>query len=98
MKGGSRLSRGTETVMARPSASSDLEAAARAAERGQRVVLQRGSGPSIAVVPAEDLDLIEELERREDADLLAASLAAEAVDAGKAPEAWDAVKRRLGLE
>ena len=82
--------------MAGAEGNTDLEAAACAAQAGRRVVVERESGKAIAVVPAEDLELIEELERREDADLLAASLEAEAKD--QQPSAWVDVKRRLGLD
>lgn len=85
--------------MTRARGTTDLEAAARQAETGRRVVVRRGAGKRVAVVPAEDLDRLEALDREEDADLLAVALAAEAEAraAGEEPVPWSDVKRRLGL-
>lgn len=79
----------------------DLDEAFAAAERGERVLLRRGSR-RFAVVPAADLSRLEALEAdeaAEDADLLAACLAAEAEAKtnGEEPVPWEDVKRRLGL-
>ncbi|MCC7492726.1 MAG: hypothetical protein IT204_10280 [Fimbriimonadaceae bacterium] len=80
--------------MAQPMA--DFEAACRTVAAGGRAVVQR-EGLQLAVVPLDDLARLEELDAQEDADLLAASLAAEAAvqERGEQPVPWAAAERRL---
>ncbi|MBI2300689.1 MAG: type II toxin-antitoxin system Phd/YefM family antitoxin [Armatimonadetes bacterium] len=76
----------------------DLETALAEAAAGRRARVRRGH-KTVAVVPLEDLERLEELDAEEDADLLAASLAAEAEAKanGEEPVPWEDVKRRAGL-
>lgn len=60
--------------------------------RGERVVLQRHGKDVAAVVPIEDLALLEELEDRIDLEAARKALR------DKQPAiAWDALKRELGI-
>jgi prevent-host-death family protein len=62
----------------------------------ERVRLQRRGKDVAAIVPIEDLDLLELLEDR--IDLIEARKAlAEAKRKGQRPIAWEKAKRRLGL-
>jgi prevent-host-death family protein len=60
----------------------------------ERVVLTRRSKPLAAVVPIEDIDLIEEIEDREDLKAARAALR-EAKRKGTIP--WERVKKHLNL-
>jgi prevent-host-death family protein len=61
--------------------------------RGQRVVLQRHGKDIAAVVPIEDLALLEELEDRIDLEA-----ARKALRDKEPAVAWDALKRELGIK
>jgi len=63
------------------------------AYRGERVVLQRHGKDVAAVVPVEDLALLEELEDRIDLEA-----ARKALRDKKPAIAWDALKRELGIK
>ncbi len=66
----------------------------RVAFKGERVVLTRHGKRVAAVVPIEDLELLEALEDRRDPDEVRDALAA----AGdERPLGWDEVKSQLGL-
>jgi prevent-host-death family protein len=61
--------------------------------RGQRVVLQRHGKDIAAVVPIEDLALLEELEDRIDLEA-----ARKALRDKEPAVAWEALKRELGIK
>lgn len=61
----------------------------------ERIVLTRRGKDLAAVVPVEDLDLLEELEDRLD---LEAVKKAWAEQGKRPPEPWEKVKKRLGLK
>jgi prevent-host-death family protein len=61
--------------------------------RGQRVVLQRHGKDIAAVVPIEDLALLEELEDRIDLEA-----ARKALRDKEPAVAWDALKREMGIK
>jgi prevent-host-death family protein len=63
----------------------------RAAYRGERVIVHRGKKPVAAVVPIEDLELLEKLE--DEIDIAAAREALK--EPGTIP--WEAVKKKLRL-
>jgi len=63
----------------------------RAAYRGERVIVHRGKKPVAAVVPIEDLELLEKLE--EEIDIAAAREALK--EPGTIP--WETVKKKLRL-
>lgn len=68
----------------------------RVAYQGERIVLERRGKGVAAIVPMEDLALLEAIEDR--ADVKAARKAiAEMKRKGNKPLAWDKVKRELGL-
>ena len=86
--------------MALTAPTSTWEAAFSQAAAGQRVTVRRGRR-TVAVVPVADLARLEDLEAEEaaeDADLLAASLAAEAAAQamGEEPVPWAEADQRLG--
>jgi prevent-host-death family protein len=66
----------------------------RVAYGGERVVLTRHRKRVAAVVPVDDLDLLETLEDTADLEAVRAALAD---PANREPIPWDAVKTRLGL-
>ena len=65
----------------------------RVAYGGERVVLTRHGRRVAAVVPVEDLDLLESLEDARDLDEVRAALA----DANQERIGWDELKTQLGL-
>lgn len=66
----------------------------RAAFGGERVLLTRHGKSVAAIVPVDDLELLEALEDRADLEAVRAALA----DPGNAePIAWDELKASLGL-
>ena len=77
--------------MARPNPTTDLEAAARQAESGLRVLVQRGS-KRVAVMPEADLQRLEDLE---DAAEARAAMATSEAD-GEVHIPMAEVRRRLG--
>ena len=66
----------------------------RVAFTGERIVLTRHGRRVAAVVPIEDLELLEALEDQRDLDEVRAALAAAGEEK---PVAWDVVKAQLGL-
>ncbi len=68
----------------------------RVAYQGERIVLERRGKGVAAIVPMEDLALLEAIEDREDVKA-ARKVLAEMKRKGKQPLAWDKVKRELGL-
>lgn len=80
-----------------PTAESTLEAAFAEAAGGRRVKVRRGR-KTVAVVPVEDLERLEELDRAEDRALgdVARAAKAEAEANGEAPVLWAEADRRLG--
>ncbi len=68
------------------------EAVNRVAYRGERIVLERRGRAVAALVPAEDVQLLEQIEDRLDIDEARKALA----QPGKSV-AWKTVKKRLGL-
>lgn len=67
----------------------------RAAYGRERIAIERHGKKCVAVVPYEDVELLEELEDRMD---LRAALAALKEAESKGTVAWDEVKRDLGLD
>jgi PHD/YefM family antitoxin component YafN of YafNO toxin-antitoxin module len=68
----------------------------RVAYRGERVRIDRRGAPSVAIIPIEDLELLEFIE--DQIDVAAAEKAlAEMKANGETPVAWEDVKARLGL-
>ncbi len=68
----------------------------RVAYRGERVRIDRRGAPSVAIIPIEDLELLELLE--DQIDIQAAQRTIEEMKAkGEKPVPWDEVKARLGL-
>ena len=67
----------------------------RVAYRGERIVLQRRGKAVVAIVPVEDLELLEELENRVDLEAARAALA-DAKKHGTVP--WERIKADLGLK
>ena len=68
----------------------------RVAYRGERVRIERRGAPAVAIIPIEDLELLEYLE--DQIDIEAAKNALEEMKAnGETPIAWDEAKTRLGL-
>ena len=66
----------------------------RVAYQGERIILERRGKPMAAVVPIEDLELLQDLENRMDLDEARAALA----DAKKhGTVSWDKIKADLGL-
>ena len=63
----------------------------RVAHRGERVVLERRGKPLAALVPVEDLEILEKLEDRLDIEAARAALK----EPGTVP--WKKVKKELGL-
>jgi prevent-host-death family protein len=63
---------------------------------GERVILRRRGKKVAAVVPIEDLKLLEELEDRQDVELAQAALE-EMKRTGEKPIPWSKVKAKLGL-
>jgi prevent-host-death family protein len=68
----------------------------RASYAKERVVLTRYGHTLAAIVPAEDLDLLEAMEDRIDADD-ARKVLADMKAKGEKPSPWVKVKKRLGL-
>ncbi|MBI5481084.1 MAG: type II toxin-antitoxin system prevent-host-death family antitoxin [Deltaproteobacteria bacterium] len=64
----------------------------RVARKGERIVLQKGGKDVAAIVPVEDLELLEELEDRLDLEA-----AREALREPGPNIPWEKVKRDLGL-
>ena len=62
--------------------------------KGERIVLQKHYKKLVAMIPIEDLELLEAIEDR--IDVLEAE-AAIAKDEGKEPIPWEEVKKELGL-
>lgn len=60
--------------------------------KGERVVLHRHGKDVAAIVPVEDLELLEELENRMDLDAARAALKEKG-----SRVSWDKVKKELGL-
>lgn len=79
------------TTKARSSLS---ELVSRVVFRGERVVLSRRGKPAAAIVPLEDLELLEELEGRMDLDAARKALA-EAKEKGTT--SWEKLKAELGV-
>jgi prevent-host-death family protein len=63
----------------------------RVAYRGERVVLERRGKPLAAIIPVQDLEILEKLEDRLDLEAARAALA----KPGTVP--WKKVKKELGL-
>ena len=68
----------------------------RVAYRGERIVLHRRGKDAAALVPVEDLRLIEELEDRIDVEE-ARRILAEMKRTGEKPIPWSKAKKQLGL-
>jgi prevent-host-death family protein len=68
----------------------------RVAYQGERIVLERRGKGVAAIVPMDDLALLEALEEREDVRAARKALA-EMKKNGKKPMAWKKVKQELGL-
>ena len=68
----------------------------RVAYGGERIVLHRRGRNLVALIPIEDLGLLEELEDRQDAEEARKALA-EAKAKGEKPIPWARAKRKLGL-
>jgi len=68
----------------------------RVAYQGERVRIDRRGAPSVAIIPIEDLELLELLEDQLDIETAAKALA-EMKAKGEKPVPWDEVKARLGL-
>jgi len=68
----------------------------RVAYQGERIVLERRGKGVAAIVPMDDLALLEALEEREDIRAARKALA-EMKKNGKKPMAWKKVKQELGL-
>ena len=68
----------------------------RVAYQGERVRIDRRGAPSVAIIPIEDLELLEFLEDQIDIDAAEKALA-EMKTQGEKPVPWDEVKARLGL-
>lgn len=72
---------------------SDLaDAINRVAYRKERVIVERQGKRLVALVPVEELDLLEEMEDRLDVEA-----ADKAVRAGGKPVPWEEVRRKAGL-
>ena len=68
----------------------------RVAYGGERIVLHRRGRSLAALIPIEDLALLEELEDRQDAEDARKALA-DAQGKGERPISWARAKKRLGL-
>jgi len=68
----------------------------RVAYRGERIVLHRRGRDAAALVPVEDLRLIEELEDRIDVEE-AKRILAEMKKTGEKPIPWSKARKQLGL-
>ncbi len=68
----------------------------RVAYRGERIVLHRRGKDAAALVPVEDLRLIEELEDRIDVEE-AKRILAQMKRTGERPIPWSKARKRLGL-
>jgi prevent-host-death family protein len=68
----------------------------RVAYRGERVRIERRGAPSVAIIPIEDLELLEFLEDQIDIEAAQKALA-DLKTKGEKPVPWDEVKARLGL-
>ena len=62
--------------------------------KGERIVLRKHDKKLVAMIPIEDLELLEAIEDK--IDVLEAE-AALAEDEGKEPRPWEEVKKELGL-
>ena len=62
--------------------------------KGERIVLQKHDKKLVAIIPIEDLELLEALEDKIDVMEAEAALAE---DEGKEPIPWEEVKKELGL-
>ena len=62
--------------------------------KGERIILQKHDKKLVAMIPIEDLELLEAIEDK--IDVLEAE-AALAEDEGKEPRPWEEVKKELGL-
>jgi PHD/YefM family antitoxin component YafN of YafNO toxin-antitoxin module len=63
--------------------------------KGERIVLRRNKKPLVAMIPVEDLELLEAIEDKLDADAIEKALRE---DEGKESVPWEKVKKELGLE
>jgi len=63
--------------------------------KGERVILRRNKKPLVAMIPVEDLELLEAIEDRLDTDAIEQAIKAEE---GKEPVPWEKVKKELGLD
>jgi prevent-host-death family protein len=68
----------------------------RVAYQGERIVLERRGKGVAAIVPMDDLALLEAIEDRDDVKAARKALA-EMKRKGQASQAWDKVKKELGL-
>ena len=68
----------------------------RVAYRSERVRIDRRGAPSVAIIPIEDLELLEFLEDQIDIEAAEKALA-EMKANGEKPVPWEEVKARLGL-
>jgi prevent-host-death family protein len=68
----------------------------RVAYGGERIVVQRRGRKLAALIPLEDLALLEELEDRQDAEAARRALA-NAKAKGEMPIPWKQAKKKLGL-
>lgn len=83
-------------VAAREARLSLAELLNRVAYRGERIVLHRRGRDAAALVPVEDLRLIEELEDRIDVEE-AKRILAQMKRTGERPIPWSKARKRLGL-
>jgi len=68
----------------------------RVVRKRERIVLRKGKKDVAALVPFEDLELLEELEDRMDVAAARKALA-EAKKKGEQPIPWEKARKRLGL-
>ena len=90
------IAEGTTTVPSADAPDRFKEILNRAADDKERVILTRAGKPVAALVPIEDLEWLEAIEDRVDAEAFRAAKEAFERDGGETVP-WDQVKRDLGL-
>lgn len=72
------------------------ETANRVAYAGERVIVERRGRPLFAIIPVDDLELLERLEDEADAKA-AKKVLADMARKGEKPIPWETIKKRHGL-